>query len=318
MGRRGTAAAEATSGSSLADEVADLGPSGNTFTDPLRAETPERDAPDVPPSAPPSAPPGSPSPDVPPDDVGGGGAEGAAFDPQEFRRLREELTIQQRRSDLLEREIMLRNAQQAQAAQPAVPSATAQPKVDPILQECIDILQVTEDDLIEVFTGGAKAAQIVSRALQTACLLAVNAAERRLLGYYAQDQQNRSQTQLVENRAQQMHEAFWGNYPELQPYQELVNYFAGQVAAEQAHTPRFDWNSAQAEVARRTIERLNTGYGQRVAVASGVGAARPAPTLQSRLRPAFGEMGGGISRAGITPSAQQALTNEILDLGRGH
>src|SRR5262245_29831358 len=231
MARRGTATAEAGSGS-VADEVADLAPSSSTFTDPVRAETPEDDAPSVPPSAPPAP---QPPPAGPPDE-GEGGADARAFDARgEIERLRGELGAAVQRSMLFERELALRAA----AAQAAMPQPE-QPKVDPILQEVIDILQVSEDDLIEVFSGGPKAAAIVSQALQTTALLAVNAAEKRLMQYYQRDQHARTTQSTIESRSQQMHDAFWTNYPELADHEIVVQHFAAQVAAEQQQSPRFD------------------------------------------------------------------------------
>jgi hypothetical protein len=294
--------------------VADLAPSQSTFTDPIRAETPEEDAP----NAPPPAPPATPQPVVPPDAPDEGGADAAAYDARgEIERLRSELTLSHQRQALFERELQLR-AYAAEQQQQATAGATQQ-RVDPILQEVIDILQVSEDDLVEVFSGGPKAAQVVTQALQTTALLAINAAEKRLVQYYQRDQQTRQQATVVEQRSQQMHDAFWSNYPELQEHEVIVQYYAAQVAAEHAQAPRFDWNSAQQEVARRTVAHLQQQYNVQVAPAAPTtGARRPAPPLQSRLRPAFGEMGGGSSTRAITPSSQQQLTNEILDLGRGH
>jgi hypothetical protein len=41
------------------------------------------------------------------------------------------------------------------------------------------------------------------------------------------------------------------------------------------------------------------------------------PTLQSRIRPVVGEMGGGAGRAAMNGNNQRSnLTSEILDLGR--
>lgn len=312
MARRGGAAAaeDTGGGSALTNEVESLGPSESTFTDPLRAERPE---PEEPP--PPPAPPPSPAPDEP---GRGGGTVAAplgapAFDARsEIERLRGELSVAHQRQQLFERELQFRAlaaAQQAQAAQP-------QAQIDPTLQEVIDILQVSEDDLVEVFQGGAKGAQIVTRALQATALLAVQAAEKRLVAYYQRDQGQRQQAQVVEQRAGQMHQAFWSNYPELADHEIVVQHFAAQVAAEQAQSPRFDWQSAQQEVASRTVQYLRQAYNVNIAPATGGYAApRANPTLQSRLRPAFGEMGGGQARNG-TPSAQNALTAEILDLGR--
>jgi len=315
MARRGGAAPAEASGS-VAEEVADLAPDSSKFSDPVRAEAPEKDAPEAPPSAPPQAP--QPPPAGPPDE-GEGGADAAAYDARgEIERLRGELSIHAQRAALFERELALSRMALPQAP----PSAAEQPKVDPILQEVIDILQVTDDDLVEVFAGGPKAAAIVSQALQTTALLAVNAAERRLMQYYNRDQQARQQASVVETRSQQMHDAFWSNYPELADHEIIVQHFAAQVAAEQAAAPRFDWNSAQQEVARRTVEHLARQYSVQIAPAAGGAYAapvrRPAPPLQTRLRPAFGEMGSGGSGRGMAPSAQQQLTAEILDLGRGH
>jgi hypothetical protein len=311
MARRGgAAAAESSSGGALTDEVESLGPSESTFSDPLRAERPEPEETSPPP---PPSPPPSPTPDEP----GRGGATVAApeFDPRvEIERLRGELSVSQQRQALFERELQFR----ALAAQQAAAAAQPQPQIDPALQEVIDILQVSEDDLMEVFQGGAKGAQIVTRALQATALLAIQAAEKRLVQYYQRDQGQRQQAQVVETRAGQMHQAFWSNYPELADHEIVVQHFAAQVAQEQAQAPRFDWQSAQQEVAARTVQYLAQKYNTNITTATptGPGAyAAPRPTLQSRLRPAFGEMGGGRSR-GDSPSAQNNLTAEILDLGR--
>src|SRR5262245_4371940 len=316
MARRGgSAAAAEDSGSSAADlasEVESLSPSDSRFSDPVR------DVPTEEPSSPPpqpSAPPAGPEP-------GGGVATGVAptappttpaFDPRaEIEQLRRSLEIQQQRSGLLERELQFRAAAAMQQAAAAEPQA----QVDPTLQEVLDILQVSEDDLIEVFQGGAKGAQIVTRALQATALLAIQAAEKRLVQYYTRDQGARQQAQIVETRAGQMHDAFWTNFPELYDHAVIVQHYAAQVAAEQAQAPRFDWESAQREVAARTVNHLRQVYGLSVTLGparKGNGYARP--TLQSRLRPAFGEMGTGAARPG-NPSAQTQLTAEILDLAR--
>src|SRR5262245_11606088 len=245
MARRGGSAAAEDTGSSAADlasEVESLSPSESRFSDPVRDSSSE-EAPGSPPPQP-SAPPSGPEP-------GGGVATGVAptappttpeFDPRmEIEQLRRSLEIQQQRSGLLERELQFRAAaamQQAAAAEP-------QPQVDPTLQEVLDILQVSEDDLLEVFQGGAKGAQIVTRALQATALLAIQAAEKRLVAYYTRDQGARQQAQVVEQRAGQMHDAFWTQFPELYDHQIIVQHYAAQVAAEQAQAPRFDWESAQ-------------------------------------------------------------------------
>jgi len=322
MARRGGSAAAEDTGSAadLASEVESLSPSESRFSDPVRDTPSSEEAPGSPPPQP-SAPPAGPEP--------GGGVETVApttapptpaFDPRaEIEQLRRSLEIQQQRSGLLERELQFRAAaamQQAAAAEP-------QPQVDPTLQEVLDILQVSEDDLIEVFQGGAKGAQIVTRALQATALLAIQAAEKRLVQYYQRDQGVRQQAQVVETRAGQMHDAFWTNFPELYDHAVIVQHYAAQVAAEQAQAPRFDWESAQREVAARTVNHLRQVYGMNIATAqpvaaygmTGNGYAPPRPTLQSRLRPAFGEMGTGAARPG-NPSAQTQLTAEILDLAR--
>jgi hypothetical protein len=118
-----------------------------------------------------------------------------------------------------------------------------------------------------------------------------------------------------------MHSAFWTAFPELADHEVIVQHYAAQVAAEQAQAPRFDWESAQREVAARTVNHLRQVYNVNVSLgaagygATGNGYAAPRPTLQSRLRPAFGEMGTGAARPG-NPSAQTQLTAEILDLAR--
>jgi hypothetical protein len=318
MARRGgQAAAEDTGGSNdLTSEVEALDSSESRFSDPVRespATTEEPAQPPPQPSAPPSAP-GVPG-GVSTGPQGPSAAPAADFDPRtEISQLRSALEVQQARSALFERELQFRAAaamQEAAAAQP-------QPQVDPILQEVLDILQVSEDDLIEVFQGGAKGAQIVTRALQATALLAVQAAERRLVQYYQRDQGARQQAQVIDQRAGQMHDAFWTNFPELAEHAVIVQHYAAQVAAEQAQAPRFDWESAQREVAARTVNHLAQVYNVRVALAQPTGYsgyAPPRPTLQSRLRPAFGEMGTGAARAG-NPSSQTQLTAEILDLAR--
>jgi hypothetical protein len=311
MARRGGAAAaeDTGGGSALSSEVESLGPSENTFSDPLRAERPEPDEPPPPPSPPPS-----PTPDEP----GGGGetvgAGAPAFDARsEIERLRSELTVSHQRQALFERELQFRALA---AAQQAAAQPQPQQQIDPTLQEVIDILQVSDEDLVEVFQGGPKAAMIVTRALQATALIAIQAAEKRLVAYYNRDQGARQQAQVIDQRAGQMHQAFWSNYPELADHEIIVQYFAAQVAAEQAQAPRFDWQSAQQEVAARTVQYLRQSYNVNITPATGSYAApRATPTLQSRLRPAFGEMGGGQARNG-GPTAQTALTAEILDLGR--
>jgi hypothetical protein len=317
MARRGGADNAAQS---LRDEIRDIGPppedtpSSSTFADPLRADT----APDEGPSSAPSrsAPtPPSPAPTVPTPE----GAGEESFDARgEVTRLRDELRQRDQRDALFQREMALRLAG---AVPQQAPSGQAQ--IDPTLQEGLDILQVTEDDLAQVFQGGPQAAQVVSRALQAVYLLAVNATEKRLITYYSQDQGARSQQQYIASRAQQMQSAFWEAYPDLQSHQVIVQHFAAEVANEQAQSPRFDWESAQREVARRTMLHLRQQYNVDFASQGGVSGASsgplppagPRPTLQSRIRPVVGEMGGGSSRQnGATQRSQ--MTSEILDLGR--
>lgn len=320
MARRGGA----EPATSLRDEIRDLAPdppaSANTFSDPLRAEpgAVEEKEPSPAPSVRPDVSPTS-TPELPE------GAGDASFDPRgEINQLRSELELQRRHSDLLAREVQLQRA----GAQPVATSVPAgEPQIDPTLQEGLDILQVTEDDLVQVFQGGQQGAQIVSRALQAVYLLAVNAAERRLIGYYQSDQGSRAQMQAIETRAQQMHQSFWESYPDLAPHELIVQHYASEVAREQQQSPRFDWDSAQREVARRTMQHLHGTYGvtfpapgtQPVAAAGGYapqpGAQRP--TLQSRIRPVVGEMGGGAARGAMNGNNQRSnLTSEILDLGR--
>ena len=304
----------------IRDEIRDLGPppestpSSNTFTDPLRAEesapsAPSRSAP-LPPEGPPTT---APTPE---------GAGEAPYDARgEVNRLRAELQQRDQRDAYYQRELALRLA----GAQQVAGAPSGQPQIDPTLQQGLDILQVTEDDLAQVFMGGEQGAQIVSRALQAVYLLAVNATEQRLINYYNQDQGNRATQTHIANRAQQMHTAFWESYPDLAPHEVIVQHFAAQVAREQAESPRFDWESAQREVARRTMMHLQQQYN--VSFASPAGGAPgavpgllpppgPRPTLQSRLRPVVGEMGGGQSRMNGNASPRSALTSEILDLGR--
>ena len=324
MARRGGAAAAEDSGGSsdLSSEIESLDSSNSRFSDPVR-DSPSTTTEE--PAAPP--PPSTPSaPDLPAGGVSTGPqgptaapASAPAFDPRaEILQLRGALEVQQARSALFERELQFRAAAAAQEAAAAQPAQ----QVDPILQEVLDILQVSEDDLIEVFQGGAKGAQIVTRALQATALLAVQASERRLVQYYQRDQGARQQAQVVEQRAGQMHEAFWTAFPELADHAVIVQHYAAQVAAEQAQAPRFDWESAQREVAARTVNHLRQIYNVNVPLAqsagygtTGNGYAPPRPTLQSRLRPAFGEMGNGSARA-TGPAGQSQLTAEILDLAR--
>jgi len=311
MARRGGA----EPAQSLQDEIRDLAPdpSPSKFSDPLRAEPAEATEPAASPA--PSTRPAVPSPT--PERPEGAGED--AYDARgEINRLRAELDLQRRGSELLAREMQLRHA----GAQPV---ATSEPQVDPTLQQGLDILQVTEDDLVQVFQGGAQGAAIVSRALQAVYLLAVNATEQRLIQYYNADQGNRATQQHVAARAQQMHDTFWESYPQLQPYEIVVQHYASEVAREQAQSPRFDWNSAQAEVARRTMEHLRGTYSVTFpapgtqAPAAGATFAAPQmgtrPTLQSRLRPVVGEMGGGGARGAVN-GQRSPLTSEILDLGR--
>jgi len=313
MARRGGA----EPATSLRDEIRDLAPepspSSNTFSDPLRADTPAAEE-----HAPSPAP--SPRPDVsPPPSVEPEGAGEDAFDARgEINRLRSELDLQRRGSELLAREMQLRQA----GAQPVATSG--EPQVDPTLQEGLDILQVTEDDLVQIFQGGPQAAQVVSRALQAVYLLAVNASERRLINYYNQDQGSRAQQQVIHQRAQQMHTAFWSSYPELEPHELIVQHYAAEVAREQQQSPRFDWDSAQREVARRTMQHLSGTYNVRFP-APGTQPVAPGyapppqpqrPMLQQRIRPVVGEMGGGAGRGSTNGTQRSQLTSEILDLGR--
>ena len=322
MARRGGA----EPAQSLRDEIRDLAPepsaSATTFSDPLRADpgaVEDRDpspAPSVRPDVSPTPPPAQPE-----------GAGDESFDPRgEINLLRNELDLQRRHSDLLAREVQLQRA----GAQPVATNVPAgQPQVDPTIQEGLDILQITEDDLVQVFQGGQQGAQIVSRALQAVYLLAVNAAERRLIGYYNNDQGNRQQMQAIESRAEQMHRTFWESYPDLQPHELIVQHYASEVAREQQQSPRFDWDSAQREVARRTMQHLQGTYGvsfpapgTQPPAPGGYGyAPQPGsmqrPTLQSRIRPVVGEMGGGAGRAAMNGNNNRSnLTTEILDLGR--
>jgi hypothetical protein len=320
MARRGGADNTAQS---LRDEIRDIGPppedtppSSSSFTDPLRADTAPDEGPSSAPSrfapAPPSETPTVPTPE---------GAGEESFDARgEVTRLRDELRQRDQRDALFQREMALRLAGAVPQSQQA-PSGQAQ--IDPTLQEGLDILQVTEDDLGQVFQGGPQAAQVVTRALQAVYLLAVNATEKRLINYYSQDQGARTQQQYIASRAQQMQSAFWDAYPDLQSHQIVVQHYAAEVAQEQAQSPRFDWESAQREVARRTMLHLRQQYNVDFASPGGVSGASPGPlppagprpTLQSRIRPVVGEMGGGSSRQnGATQRSQ--MTSEILDLGR--
>jgi hypothetical protein len=318
MARRGGA----EPATNLRDEIRDLAPdppaSANTFSDPLRAEPGAVEEKDSSPA--PSRPDVSPPTPALPE-----GAGEDAFDPRsEITQLRAELELQRRGSDLLAREMQLRQAGAQAVATNAPPG---QPQLDPTLQEGLDILQITEDDLVQVFQGGQQGAQIVSRALQAVYLLAVNAAERRLISYYQSDQGNRQQAQHIEQRAQQMHDTFWESYPDLQPHELIVQHYASQVAREQQQSPRFDWDSAQREVARRTMQHLQGTYGvsfpapgTQPPMAAGGYAPQPGamqrPTLQSRIRPVVGEMGGGAGRGAMNGNQRSTLTSEILDLGR--
>jgi hypothetical protein len=314
MARRagGDSAAE-----SLRDEIRDLGPppeqpSSNTFSDPLRADEAPPSAPSRSAPVPPEGPPVTPTPE---------GAGEESFDARgEVTRLRDELRVRDQRDALFQREMALRLA----GAQTVPQQGTGgQPQIDPTLQEGLDILQVTEDDLAQVFMGGPQAAQVVSRALQAVYLLAVNATEKRLINYYNQDQGTRTTQQYIASRAQQMQTAFWDAYPDLAQHQIVVQHYAAQVANEQAESPRFDWESAQREVARRTMLHLQQQYNVSFAPQGGVPGASPGslppagprPTLQSRLRPVVGEMSGGGSRQNGASQRSQ-LTSEILDLGR--
>src|SRR5215475_2408990 len=302
----------------IRDEIRDLGPppesstpSANTFSDPLRSDESAPSAPSRSAPLPPEGPPTAPTPE---------GAGEAPYDARsEINRLRGELQQRDQRDAQYQRELALRLAGAQQVA--GAPGGQAQ--IDPTLQEGLDILQVTEDDLAQVFMGGEQGAQIVSRALQAVYLLAVNATEQRLINYYNQDQGNRAQQTQIANRAQEMHTAFWESYPDLAPHEVIVQHFAAQVAREQAESPRFDWESAQREVARRTMlhlqQQYNVNFQQGGVPGAGPGPLPPAgprPTLQSRLRPVVGEMGGGQSRTNGTAPNRSALTSEILELGR--
>ena len=219
---------------------------------------------------------------------------------------------------------------QRAGAQPVATNAPAgEPQVDPTLQEGLDILQITEDDLVQVFQGGQQGAQIVSRALQAVYLLAVNAAERRLIGVLpersgqpAADAGDRVRARSRCIRPSGSPTRTW------QPHELIVQHYASQVAREQQQSPRFDWDSAQREVARRTMQHLQGTYGVsfpapgtqpaaggRVRAAAGH-AACSAPTLQSRIRPVVAEMGGGAGRGAMNGNQRSNLTSEILDLGR--
>ena len=83
-----------------------------------------------------------------------------------------------------------------------------------------------------------------------------------------------------------------------------------------------DWNSTGFAAPQAPMMGMQQQMGtQPMAPATGYGPPpgmqRQAPTLQSRIRPVVGEMGGGAGRGAMNGNNNRSnLTTEILDLGR--
>ena len=79
-----------------------------------------------------------------------------------------------------------------------------------------------------------------------------------------------------------MHQTFWESYPDLAPH-ELIVSTTPRSRPQQRRSPRFDWDSARREVARRTMQHLQGTYGVNFP-APGAAVPRPAATRRSRAR----------------------------------
>jgi len=213
--------------------------------------------------------------------------------------LQQQIQIQQRQHDMLQRELAFLRA----GVQPQAPAGSG---VDPVVQQAVDMVQITENDLAEVFAGGPRAAEIVQGALQTCMLLGAHIAEQRLIRAYQQDQASRVQQQHYQTQSEGMRNAFWESNPELQNHQAVVQFFAREVATEQPQK-QFDWNQAAREVARRSYQYLSKQYNLNFP-----GSVATAAATRGGIRPPVGEMGA--RRTGATGNSR--LTDEILDLVR--
>jgi len=192
--------------------------------------------------------------------------------------LQAQLQAHEERAKRLERELEFVRAAQT-------PPPAPEPQPDPV-QQIQTALQVSEDDLAELLAGGPRAALIASTALQRAAALGAQVALHQAAQFYTQDQTVRAQQVAQQQAAQQMQADFWGSNADLEPYTPLVQHFARQVAQEQPQR-QFDWQTASAEVARRTREYIAKLPG--VPVQQG---GQPAvQRAGARVRPAFGESG---------------------------
>lgn len=192
--------------------------------------------------------------------------------------LHAQLQAQEERAKRLERELEFVRAAQQPVEQPA-------PQANP-LEQIQTALQVNEDDLAELLAGGPRAAQIASVALQRAAALGAQVALTQAAQFYTHDQTTRAQQVAQQQAAQRMHDDFWSGNGDLQAYTPLVQHFAREVAAEQPQR-QFDWQTASAEVARRTRAYIATLPGVPTPT-----TGQPQGMRQgARVRPAFGESG---------------------------
>jgi len=220
-----------------------------------------------------------PPADVPLDDpVEGEPAPEPAQPAISLEVLHAQLQLQEERSKRLERELEFARAAQTPQAQP-------EPAPNPV-QQIQAALQVNEDDLAELLAGGPRAAQIATVALQRAAALGAQVALNQAAQFYTQDQTTRAQQVAQQQAAERMQSDFWSSHGDLQPYTPLVQHFAREVAQEQPQR-QFDWQTASAEVARRTRAYIATLPGVPAPTQGQPAMARPG----TRMRPAFGESG---------------------------
>ena len=212
----------------------------------------------------------------------------------------EERRLQQQQWDLQQRELAFLRA----AMQPQAP-----PPPDPIAQVA-QTLQITEDDLATVLSGGPNAIATVNRGLQLAAYLGAHLAEQRLTAAYQAEQARQQATREQDTIATQQREQFWSEHEDLRPHEDVVKLVVAQVAAEQGERerrqqPLLTWGEVRHEVAARTKALL--GRFQQPASAQQQAAAPGAP---ARVRPVVGEMGGGRGRGG----GRSAFDDQFGDL----
>jgi len=242
-------------------------------------EAPEPSAPEpAPEAAPPPFEPSTPEPPPLPD------LSALQAELSQLKATRdEERRLQQQQWDFQQRELAFLRA--------AVPQPPPPP--DPV-QQVTQALQINEDDLAAILSGGPQAVATVTRGLQLAALLGAQLAEQRLVPAYQAEQARLQAQQQQESLANQQRTQFWAEHEDLRPHEDLVKLVVAQVAAEQGerertHQQLLTWGEVRHQVAERTKALLG-----RFAPA----AAAAGPGAPARVRPVVGEMGGGRGRGG--------------------